>query len=137
MIREQNVWHGGYLMKNILLVEDNTVIMELVRTLLTSFGYGYTGAEDGFEALKVVKESDFDLILLDIQLPGIDGLEVLKRLKEDPDTGNIPVVALTAHAMYGNEQKFLKAGCSGYVSKPIDIPGFKLLLEQLLPDTKV
>ncbi len=124
-------------MKSILVVEDNPVIMELVRTLLTSFGYGYTGAEDGFEALKAVKESDFDLILLDIQLPGMDGLEVLKRLKEDPDTGNIPVIALTAHAMYGDEQKFLKAGCSGYVSKPIDIPAFKVLLEKLLPDTKV
>jgi len=124
-------------MKNILVVEDNPVIMELVRTLLTSFGYNYTGAEDGFEGLKAVDENDFDLILLDIQLPGMDGLEVLKRLKEDPDTGNIPVIALTAHAMYGDEQKFLRAGCSGYVSKPIDIPRFKELLERLLPDAKV
>ncbi|MFY1112842.1 MAG: response regulator [Methanosarcinaceae archaeon] len=124
-------------MDNILVVEDNPVIMELVRTLLTSFGYGHTGVEDGFETLKVVKESDFDLILLDIQLPGMDGLEVLKRLKEDPETENIPVIALTAHAMYGDEQKFLRAGCNGYVSKPIDIPGFKLLLEKLLPDTKI
>lgn len=123
-------------MKSILVVEDNPVILELVRTLLTSFGYGYKGAEDGFEALEAVQESDFDLILLDIQLPGMDGLEVLKRLKEDPDAVNIPVVALTAHAMYGDEQKFLRAGCSGYVSKPIDIPGFKALLEQLLQDAK-
>ncbi len=67
----------------------------------------------------------------------MDGLEVLKRLKEDSETENIPVIALTAHAMYGDEQKFLRAGCSGYVSKPIDIPGFKLLLEKLLPDTKI
>ncbi|MCQ1535375.1 response regulator [Methanosarcina sp. KYL-1] len=119
-------------MKSILVVEDNSVIMELVKTLLVSFGYEFRGAEDGFEAIKLIEKSDFNLILLDIQLPGLDGLEVLKILKENPETRQIPVIALTAHAMRGDEEKFLKAGCSGYVSKPIDIQRFKFLIEQFI-----
>ena len=116
-------------MKSILVVEDSPAIMELIRFLLTTFGYESREARDGFEALKIVKESRFDLILLDIQLPGFDGLEVLKEIKKVPDIRRTPVIALTAHAMQGDEDRFLKAGCSGYISKPIDIGRFKSILD--------
>ncbi|MCQ1537071.1 response regulator [Methanosarcina sp. KYL-1] len=117
-------------MKTILVVEDHPVILELIITMLLSFGYNAAEAVDGSEALKKVQEDDFGLILMDIQLPGIDGLEVLKELKKDPETREIPVIALTAHAMEGYEERCLQAGFSGYVSKPIDIRKFKSLLEQ-------
>lgn len=116
-------------MKSILVVEDSPAIMELIRFLLTTFGYESREARDGFEALKIAKESRFDLILLDIQLPGFDGLEVLKEIKKIPDIRRTPVIALTAHAMQGDEDRFLKAGCSGYISKPIDIGRFKSILD--------
>jgi len=116
-------------MKSILVVEDSPAIMELVRFLLTTFGYESRGAGDGFEALKIAKENRFDLILLDIQLPEFDGLEVLKEIKKIPEIQRTPVIALTAHAMQGDEARFLKAGCSGYISKPIDIGRFKSILD--------
>lgn len=119
-------------MKKILVVEDNPLIMELVKTLITSFGYEPVEASDGTIALELSKKNHLNLILLDIQLPGIDGIEVLKLLKEDPATREIPVIALTAHAMRGDEEKFLKAGCSAYVSKPIDIPRFKSTIEEFV-----
>ncbi|HOW15199.1 response regulator [Methanosarcina sp.] len=119
-------------MKNILVVEDNPLIMELVKTLLISFGYEPVEASDGAIALELSKKNHFNLILLDIQLPGIDGIEVLKILKEDPARREIPVIALTAHAMRGDEEKFLKAGCSAYISKPIDIQKFKSTIEEFI-----
>ncbi|KKI00486.1 chemotaxis protein CheY [Methanosarcina sp. 1.H.T.1A.1] len=119
-------------MKNILVVEDNPLIMELVRTLLVSFGYKPIEAVDGNMAIELSKQNKFDIVLLDIQLPGIDGTEVLKILKEDPATCEIPVIALTAHAMRGDEEKFLKAGCSGYISKPIDIQRFRSIIAEFI-----
>ncbi len=119
-------------MKSILVVEDNPIIMELVRTLLVSFGYDPIEAVDGAMAIELSKKNSLNIILLDIQLPGIDGTEVLKILKGDPVTREIPVIALTAHAMRGDEEKFLKAGFSGYVSKPIDIQKFKSLIIELI-----
>ncbi|KKG16882.1 chemotaxis protein CheY [Methanosarcina sp. 2.H.T.1A.6] len=116
-------------MKSILVVEDSPAIMELIRFLLTTFGYESREALDGFETLKIAKEHRFDLILLDIQLPGFDGLEVLKEIKKIPEIRRTPVIALTAHAMQGDEDKFLKAGCSGYIAKPIDIGRFKSILD--------
>jgi len=81
------------------------------------------------EILKIAKENRFDLILLDIQLPGFDGLEVLKEIKKIPEIRRTPVIALTVHAMQGDEDRFLKAGCSGYISQPIDIGRFKSILD--------
>lgn len=124
-------------MKRILVVEDSTVIMELIRFLLTTFGYESKEARDGFEALKIAKENKFDLILLDIQLPGFDGLEVLKEIKKLPEIRKTPVIALTAHAMQGDEDRFLKAGCSGYISKPIDIGRFKSILDSCMGGHRV
>ncbi|AKB18600.1 MULTISPECIES: response regulator [unclassified Methanosarcina] len=119
-------------MKNILVVEDNPLIMELVRTLLVSFGYEPIEAGDGTMAIVLSKKNNPNMILLDIQLPGIDGTEVLNILKEDSATREIPIIALTAHAMRGDEEKFLKAGFNGYVSKPIDIQRFKSVIEQFI-----
>jgi two-component system cell cycle response regulator DivK len=119
-------------MKKILVVEDNLIVMELVRALLVSFGYEPIEAPNGVTAIELCKKNMLNLILLDIQLPGINGIEVLRILKENPATRGIPAIALTAHAMHGDEEKFLKVGFSAYVSKPIDIERFKLLIEQLI-----
>jgi two-component system cell cycle response regulator DivK len=124
-------------MKRILVVEDSAVIMELIRFLLTTFGYESKEARDGFEALKIAKENKFDLILLDIQLPGFEGLEVLKEIKKLPEIRKTPVIALTAHAMQGDEDRFLKAGCSGYISKPIDIGRLKSILDSCMGGHRV
>ncbi|KAB3542767.1 MAG: response regulator [ANME-2 cluster archaeon] len=119
-------------MTQILVVEDNPMNMELAVDLLETYGYEITPAEDGFKALERVKETKFDLILLDMQLPGMDGPEVLERLKADPETRAVPVVALTAHAMSGDAKRFMEAGCAGYISKPIDVHQFKPTVAQYI-----
>jgi len=119
-------------MTQILVVEDNPMNMELAVDLLETYGYEITPAEDGFKALERVKETTFDLILLDMQLPGMDGPEVLERLKADPETRAVPVVALTAHAMSGDAKRFIEAGCAGYISKPIDVHQFKPTVAQYI-----
>jgi len=119
-------------MAQILVVEDNPMNMELAVDLLETYGYEITPAEDGFKALERVKETNFDLILLDMQLPGIDGPEVLEKLKADPATRAVPVVALTAHAMSGDAKRFMEAGCAGYISKPIDVHQFKSTVAQYI-----
>lgn len=111
-------------MTSILVVEDNPMNMELVAYLLKANGMEVTQAFDGLEALEILSKSKFDLILLDIQLPGMYGMEVLKNIKENPALSQMPVVAVTAHAMQGDEQKFIDAGCIGYISKPIDVTTF-------------
>ena len=119
-------------MAQILVVEDNQMNMELAVDPLETYGYEATPAEDGFEALERVKETKFDLILLDMRLPGMDGPEVLEKLKANPETRAVPVVALTAHAMRGDEERFMKAGCAGYISKPIDVRQFKTEVAQYI-----
>lgn len=119
-------------MAHILVVEDNPMDMELVEDLLGLYEYEVTGAEDGVKALECVKEIRFDLILLDMQLPKIHGLEVLAKFKSSPETADIPVVAVTAHAMQGDEERFIEAGCAGYISKPIDIHQFKAAITHYL-----
>ena len=104
----------------ILIVDDNPVNMKLIRILLTGEGYDARTASDAGEALEVLKEFSPRLILMDIQLPGMDGLELTRRLKADPVTRDITILGLTAYAMKGDEEKILAAGCDGYVSKPID-----------------
>jgi two-component system cell cycle response regulator DivK len=111
-------------MTKVLVVEDNLMNMELVTFILTAGGIDVTQAFDGPEALDKIKEKTFDLILLDIQLPGMDGIEVIQNINRDRAILNTPIVALTAHAMQGDEQKFIDAGCVGYISKPIDISTF-------------
>jgi CheY-like chemotaxis protein len=104
----------------ILIVDDNPVNMKLIRILLTAEGYDARTAADAGEALEVLKGFSPRLILMDIQLPGMDGLELTRQLKADPVTRDITILGLTAYAMKGDEEKILAAGCDGYVSKPID-----------------
>src|SRR5881227_725731 len=104
----------------ILIVDDNSTNMKLVRILLAGEGYDVRTAADAEEALNVLKEFYPRLILMDLQLPGIDGLELTRRLKKDPATRDIRIVAVTAYAMKGDREKAIAAGCDGYLAKPID-----------------
>ena len=106
--------------KNILLVEDNEVNRRLAGFLLRSHGYQVREATSGAAAFEMVEKERPDLIVMDIQLPGMDGLEITKKLKEQPATADIPVIAVTSYAMKGDREKALAAGCAGYVTKPID-----------------
>ncbi len=104
----------------ILIVDDNQSNLRLMEAVLDAEGYPVKSAMDAQEALALLEHWKPDLILMDIQMPGIDGLELTGRLKRDPRFKQIVVVALTAYAMKGDEQKALAAGCDGYLSKPID-----------------
>lgn len=108
----------------ILIVDDNPVNLKLVRVLLAGEGYDVRTAADAEEALEVLKEFKPRLILMDIQLPGMDGLTLTRKLKADPATRDAVVVGLTAYAMKGDAERVLAAGCNGYVSKPIDTRTF-------------
>jgi CheY-like chemotaxis protein len=104
----------------ILVVDDNAVNLKLVEVLLRVEGYEVRTATEASEVLDVLRTFRPRLILMDLQLPGVDGLELTRALKQDPATRDIPVVALTAYAMKGDEQKALGAGCDGYIAKPIN-----------------
>jgi len=106
--------------QKILLVEDNPVNRRLAEFLLRSNGYQVVEASTSEEAFQLVKTEQPDLILMDIQLRGMDGLEVTKLLKENPETRDIPVLAVTSYAMKGDREKALAVGCAGYITKPID-----------------
>ena len=106
--------------KNILLVEDNEVNRRLAGFLLRSQGYQVREATTALAAFEMLDKERPDLIVMDIQLPGIDGLEATRKLKEQPTTADIPVIAVTSYAMKGDREKALAAGCAGYVTKPID-----------------
>jgi signal transduction histidine kinase len=112
------------LSKLILLVDDDPSSLELTRIILTGGGYRVETATDGQEGLLKAKELKPALILMDIQLPGLDGLSATRALKSDPDTAGIKVVALTANAMKGAREGALQAGCTGYIAKPIDVKRF-------------
>lgn len=110
----------------ILVVDDNVANATLLTYLLAQEGYDVRSAADAQEALRLLKDFQPRLILMDLQLPGMDGLELTRILKADPERNHILVVALTAYAMKGDEQRARDAGCDGYVSKPIDtrvLPG--------------
>ena len=106
--------------KKILLVEDNEVNRRLAGFLLRSQGYQVREATTAAATFEMVQKERPDLIVMDIQLPGMDGLEITRKLKEQPATADIPVVAVTSFAMKGDREKALAAGCAGYVTKPID-----------------
>jgi len=110
----------------ILIVDDNPANLKLARVLLTGEGYEIRTAADAEEALSVLETFRPRLILMDLQMPGMDGFELTRRLKAEPATRGIRILALTAYAMKGDEEKALAAGCDGYVAKPIDtraLPG--------------
>lgn len=117
-------------MKRVLVVEDNEMNMQLVEFLLEEGGYQIVKAASGEEALALARRgAPVDLILMDIHLPGVDGLSVVQELKRDERTRNVPILALTAHAMRGDKDRFLQAGCDGYISKPIDVKTFLASIE--------
>jgi two-component system cell cycle response regulator DivK len=110
--------------KTVLIVEDNDLNMKLFNDLLEAHGYGTLQTKDGLEAMKLARQHRPDLILMDIQLPEISGLEVTKWLMEDPDLSSIPVIAVTAFAMKGDEEKIRQGGCEAYIAKPISVARF-------------
>ncbi|ADI72981.1 response regulator receiver protein [Methanohalobium evestigatum Z-7303] len=122
---------------NILLVEDDRLNRELISDFLNPHGYNIINAEDGFEALEKLEDYYVDLILLDIQLPQMNGLEFIYKLKNNFLFTDIPVVALTAHAMLGDKKKFIDAGCDGYIPKPINVDVFESQVKQHLKNSEM
>jgi CheY-like chemotaxis protein len=116
----------------VLVVDDNATNLKLVRVLLSAEGYDVRAATDANEAIRALEDFNPKLILMDIQLPGMDGLTLTRRIKSDPRHASVIVVALTAYAMKGDEERILSAGCDGYVSKPIDTRLLAALVESHL-----
>jgi two-component system cell cycle response regulator DivK len=110
--------------KTVLIVEDNELNMKLFHDLLVAHGYATIQTRTGLEALRLAREHRPQLILLDIQLPEVSGLEVTKWLKEDDELRAIPVIAVTAFAMKGDEERIRQGGCEAYISKPISVGSF-------------
>jgi two-component system cell cycle response regulator DivK len=110
--------------KTVLIVEDNELNMKLFNDLLEAHGYRVLQTREGLSALDIARQHKPDLILMDIQLPEVSGIEVTKWLKEDDELRSIPVVAVTAFAMKGDEQKIREGGCEAYISKPISVASF-------------
>ena len=119
--------------RKVLIVEDNDLNMKLFNDLLEAHGYLTLQTKDGVEALRMARLHRPDLILMDIQLPEVSGLEVTKWLKEDDDLRTIPVIAVTAFAMKGDEEKIRDGGCEAYVAKPISVASFMRTVERFLP----
>jgi two-component system cell cycle response regulator DivK len=118
--------------KTVLIVEDNELNMKLFNDLLEAHGYFTLQTKDGVEALRMARTHRPDLILMDIQLPEVSGLEVTKWLKEDDDLRSIPIIAVTAFAMKGDEQKIRDGGCEAYIAKPISVASFMSTVERFL-----
>ncbi len=123
--------------KKILCVEDDPVSRKLVRDVLQANGYETEEVTSGEEAVVKAAQIMPDLIVMDIRLPGIDGLEATRRLKSDPSTAGIPVVAVTAHAMPEDEARILAAGCQAYLAKPLRFAEFISVVRSLLSGTGV
>lgn len=118
--------------KTVLIVEDNDLNMKLFHDLLDAHGYQTLQTRDGLEALELARENRPDLILMDIQLPEVSGLEVTKWLKDDEQLRDIPVVAVTAFAMKGDEERIREGGCEAYISKPISVATFMETIRQFV-----
>jgi two-component system cell cycle response regulator DivK len=118
--------------KRIMIVEDHELNMRLMNDLLEAHGYDIIKTGDGEAAYDLAREGAPDLILMDIQLPGASGLEVARWLKDDARTRHIPIIAVTAFAMRGDERRALESGCDAYIAKPIMVQDFLRKLESLL-----
>jgi CheY-like chemotaxis protein len=119
-------------MKKILVAEDNPANRELMGEVLSGRGYEVIEACDGQEAIQKIEDSNPDLVLLDIQLPVLDGFAVLQRIRQDPRFAKLCVVAVTANAMKEDREKGAKAGFDAYISKPIDVAGLRSQVEEIL-----
>ena len=122
--------------KTILVAEDNSMNAELLRAILEAKGYRVLCVTKGDEAVKVALKKKPDLILMDIQLPGIDGYEATKRIKSNKETKNIPVIAITAYALKGDREKAIDAGCDDYIKKPIDTREVPIIVARYIGENK-
>jgi two-component system cell cycle response regulator DivK len=118
--------------KRVLIVEDNDLNMKLFNDLLVAHGYGTLQTKDGTEALALARQYHPDLILMDIQLPEVSGLQVTQWIKSDDVLRSIPVIAVTAFAMKGDEEKIRDGGCEAYIAKPISVSSFLKTVERFL-----
>ncbi len=118
--------------KTVMIVEDNELNMKLFHDLLTAHGYETLQTNNGLNAMELAREHMPDLILMDIQLPEVSGIDVIKWIKEDEHLRTIPVIAVTAFAMKGDEERIRDAGCEGYISKPISVGPFLESISQLI-----
>ncbi|WP_279479578.1 response regulator [Aureimonas sp. SK2] len=121
--------------KTVMIVEDNELNMKLFRDLIEAHGYRTVQTRSGLTAMDLARESQPDLILMDIQLPEISGLEVTQMLKADPDLKRIPVIAVTAFAMKGDEERIRQGGCEAYISKPISVTKFIETIKSFLGES--
>lgn len=120
--------------KTVLIVEDNELNMKLFHDLLEAHGYRTLQSRNGFDAMEIARANRPDLILMDIQLPEVSGLEVTKWIKEDDELKAIPVIAVTAFAMKGDEERIRQGGCEAYISKPISVVKFLETVRSYLGD---
>ena len=120
--------------KTVMIVEDNELNMKLFRDLIEAHGYRTVQTRSGLAAVDLAREHHPDLILMDIQLPEISGLDVTKTLKADPELYRIPVIAVTAFAMKGDEERIREGGCEAYISKPISVTKFIETIKSFLGD---
>lgn len=116
----------------ILIIDDNRKHRKLLRVVLQSNGYETIEAENGEDGIKLAKEKNPSLILMDVQMPVMDGITVMKILKSEKSMAGIPIIALTSHAMKGDKERFLEAGFDGYISKPIDINDLMKAIEKII-----
>ena len=124
--------NGSAMPKKVMIVEDNELNMKLFHDLLEAHGFATIQTKNGMEAVGLAREHRPDLILLDIQLPEISGLEVTKQLKQDDELKSIPVIAVTAFAMKGDEEKIREGGCEAYIAKPISVTTFMETIQKVL-----
>jgi two-component system cell cycle response regulator DivK len=117
-------------MKKVLVVEDNNINMQLVCEILNTEGFKTETASDGHEAIKMTENELYDLILMDIELPGIDGIEATRIIKNNLKYKDVPIIALTAYAMKGDKERIHEAGLDGYISKPIHVADFMATMEK-------
>lgn len=122
--------------KKILIVEDNELNMKLFNDLLEAKGYTIIQTRDGMKALDLAREHRPNLILMDIQLPEVSGLDVTRWIKEDDSLASIPVIAVTAFAMKGDEERIRQGGCEAYISKPIAVGSFIKTIQYYIGDSE-
>lgn len=118
--------------KKILIVEDNDLNLKLFNDLLEATGYEPIETKNGQEAVSLAEKERPDLIIMDIQLPNISGIDLIKEIKSNKELKNIPIIAVTAFAMQDDEEKILEAGCEGYLAKPISISSFLETIKKFL-----
>ena len=122
--------------RRVLIIDDNDMNIQLVSVVLNAGGFVVEGAVDAVHARQKIPRFEPDLILMDIQLPGTDGVALTRELKADPATRHIPIVAFTAYAMKGDEARFREAGCDGYIAKPIQVGKLAAQIGAYLEDTR-